>query len=452
MSTRPVGLRPVGARLRPWFGGWALIVLCFQAACATGAPASSLLVGYRYQPLTPPEAPKQLVTLTPSSDFAPVELPEAEFREAFTQFFLEVPLPVAPRPSKPLGGRFVRASWQTTDARGADVERGYARLCERRGTPGDCHSLMGDGPHDTTLSERDRFTLGIILAIGPAMEGAAGVLKEFSAHAVTAVCTGLALYFIMLIFPDPVVSKGIGAAMTLFLWGYLGMELWGLISATERLWDETKNATTFQELREASERYGRVLGPNTMRLLILLATWKAGVKGKEAMKGGGLPRFPQAVQNAATAGRIRLPAAAAEAEAVSVAEGRLTLTLPSGSAAILALQKQGGGEEGDLHHIATVENMKSTLRGGPWTQRFKAIFDKAGMSMEDPANKVRILGHRGPHPEAYHKQIYKRLKDAVENCDTTVQCRDALTRELRSLADEIAEVGSKLNKLVTQSQ
>ena len=50
-------------------------------------------------------------------------------------------------------------------------------------------------------------------------------------------------------------------------------------------------------------------------LLILLATWKAGVKGKDALNGGGLPRFPQAVQNAATAGRVRLPAAAAEAVA-----------------------------------------------------------------------------------------------------------------------------------------
>ncbi|MCY1075651.1 hypothetical protein OV287_14295 [Archangium sp. miwbw1] len=56
-----------------------------------------------------------------------------------------------------------------------------------------------------------------------------------------------------------------------------------------------------------------------------------------------------------------MPAAAAEAEAVFVAEGRLTFTFPSGSAAILALQKQGGGEAGDNHHIATVENEKSTL-------------------------------------------------------------------------------------------
>lgn len=389
--------------------------------------------------------------MTASSDFASVEMPEAEFREAFTQFLLEVPLPVASRPSKPQGGELVLASWQTKDARGTDVEWGYARLCERRGTPGDCHSLMGDGPHDTTLSDLDRFALGIILAIGPAMESASGVLEEFSAHAMTAVCTGLSLYLMMLLFPDPTITKGIGAAMTLFLWGYLGAELWGLISATERLWDEAKSASTFQDLREASERYGQVLGPNTMRLLILLATWKAGAKGKDALKGGGLPRFPLAVQNAATAGHIRLSVAAAEAETVSVAGGRLTLTLPSGSAAILALQKQGG-EAGDLHHIATVENEKSTLRGGPWTQRFRQIFDRAGMSLEDPANKVRVPGHKGPHPEAYHQDVFKRLDRATSYCRTLQQCADALVRALQELAVEIQTEGSKLNKLVTRTE
>ena len=62
-----------------------------------------------------------------------------------------------------------------------------------------------------------------------------------------------------------------------------------------------EEAGTFHELRGASERYARVLGPNTLRVLILLATWKAGAKGKEAMTGSGLLGFPQAVHNAASA-------------------------------------------------------------------------------------------------------------------------------------------------------
>ncbi len=167
------------------------------------------------------------------------------------------------------------------------------------------------------------------------------------------------------------------------------------------------------------------------------------------MTGSGLPVFPQAVRNAATVGGFHLPAAAAEATSVSVVEGRLALTLPAGSGAILAMQNQGKGEEGHIHHIGTVRNNESSARGGPWTPRLKELFDKAGMSMEDPANKVRIRGHKGPHPEAYHKEVYRRLYDAVKNCETTAQCQTALTRELGKLAEQLQKEGSRLNKLVT---
>ncbi|HZI04147.1 MAG TPA: AHH domain-containing protein, partial [Archangium sp.] len=283
-------------------------------------------------------------------------------------------------------------------------------------------------------------------ALTPALEAATGVLRDYSAHAMTALLTGLSLYLVVLMAPEPI-SKSLALAMTLFLWGYLGLELWELISATNDLWDAAQEARTFHELRGASERYARVLGPNTLRVLILLATWKAGAQGKEAMTGSGLPGFPQAVQNAASAGRFHLPTAAAEATSVSVRQGRLVLTLPASSAAVFYMQ-----EEGDIHHIATVENGKSPARGGPWTPRLKKLFDKAGMSMEDPANKVRIPSHQGPHPEAYHLEVFRRLEKAVKRCETTAQCREALTRELQQLSKEIREAGSRLNKLVTRTE
>lgn len=448
MSTRLPGARPTGARWGPCLSAWALIVLFIQSACATGTPRGGFLVGYRYSTLTPPPAAKEYVTLTPSSEFAPVQVSDAEFREAFTQLVLEVPLRVAPRPTKPLAGLLVLASWSPSGAGDSSVEGGYARLCERRGSPGDCFWLLGDGPHDTTLSHRDRFALALSLALTPAVEAATGVLQEFSEHAMTTLLTGLSLYLVVLMAPEPI-SKGLALAMTLFLWGYLGHELWELISATKDLWDEAEAASTFHELRDASERYAQVLGPNTLRVLIILATWKAGAKGKEAMTGSELPGFTQAVQNAATAGRFRLPAAASDATSVSVVEGRLILTLPSGSGAILVMQNQ---DEGHIHHIATVENDKSPARGGPWTPQLKKFFDKAGMSMEDPANKVRIPGHKGPHPKEYHQEVFERLGDAVKRCETTAQCRQALTRELERLATELREAGSRLNKLVTRTQ
>jgi hypothetical protein len=402
-------------------------------------------VGYRHNPLTPPPAPREYVTLTPSSDFAPVQVSDAEFREALTQLVLVVPLRVAARPTNPLAVRLIRASWPPSGAGDSSVEGGYARLCERRGSPGDCFWLLGDGPHDTTLSHHDRFALALSLALTPAVEAATGVLQDFSEHAMTILLTGLSLYLVVLMAPEPI-SKGLAIAMTLFLWGYLGHELWELISATKDLWDEAEAASTFLELRDASERYAQVLGPNTMRVLILLATWKASAKGKEAMTRSRLPGFPQAVQNAASAGHVLLPVAASDATSVSVVEGRLTLTLPASSAAVLFML------EGDIHHIATVENGKSLARGGPWTPRLKDFFDKAGMSMEDPANKVRIPGHKGPHPKEYHERVFRQLRDAVKHCETTAQCREALSGELYKLAEELRTLGSELNRLVTRAQ
>jgi hypothetical protein len=406
-------------------------------------------VGHHSGSRTPSPAPTEYVTLTPASDFAPVQVSDAEFREAFTQLVIQIPLRVAPRPTRVLAGRPVLvASWPSGGAGDASVEGGYARLCERRGAPGDCFWLLGDGPDDTTLSHRDRFALALSLALTPAAEAATGVLQDFSASAMTALLSGLSLYLLVLMAPEPM-SKGLAIAMTLFLWGYLGTELWGLISATHQLWEDAEEASTFRELRGASERYAQVLGPNTLRILILLATWKAGAR---ASQGGGVPGLPQAVHNAATVGGFRLPAAAAEATSVSVMEGRLALTLPAGSGAVLFMQNQGEGDEGPVHHIATVRNNDSSVRGGPWTPRLKEFFDKAGMSMEDDLNKVPIPGHKGPHPEQYHTEVFRRLGKAVKRCETTEQCRAALTRELKRLTMELKEAGSKLNKLVTRTE
>ncbi len=128
MSTRRVGPRPPGAQLRPLMGGWFLLVLLLQSACATGVPRGALMAGYRYRAPVPPPAPREYVTLTPSSDFAPVQVSDAELREAFTNFVLEVPLRVAARPTRPLAGRLVLASWPPSGA-GPPASRQATRVC-----------------------------------------------------------------------------------------------------------------------------------------------------------------------------------------------------------------------------------------------------------------------------------------------------------------------------------
>lgn len=106
-------------------------------------------------------------------------------------------------------------------------------------------------------------------------------------------------------------------------------------------------------------------------------------------------------------------------------------------------------EDGDIHHIATDKNEKSEARGGPWTPLFRDIFKKAGMELNDPANKTRVKGHRGPHPAEYHEEVRDRLLTATADCRAVAQCRERLTTALRALAIQCSTPGMKLNRLIT---
>jgi hypothetical protein len=70
------------------------------------------------------------------------------------------------------------------------------------------------------------------------------------------------------------------------------------------------------------------------------------------------------------------------------------------------------------------------------------------MTLEAAANKVRIPGHFGPHPEAYHQAIYDRLTAATNGLSGQAY-KDALLKELDKLAKEAATYGTELNKLLT---
>ncbi|MBN1207852.1 MAG: AHH domain-containing protein [Myxococcaceae bacterium] len=69
-----------------------------------------------------------------------------------------------------------------------------------------------------------------------------------------------------------------------------------------------------------------------------------------------------------------------------------------------------------------------------------------------PENKVNLFGHFGPHPEEYHKEVFRRLQEAVEDCRTQQACREKLRKELKKIADEVCTPGTKLHRLITKSQ
>ncbi|RYZ13549.1 MAG: hypothetical protein EOO70_08480, partial [Myxococcaceae bacterium] len=244
--------------------------------------------------------------------------------------------------------------------------------------------------------------------------------------------------------------KGIAATMTAVLIAYLGVDtVWSLIHGWMRLAEAVAEATTFDELRDAGEQYGEVMGQNAARAFVMLATAALGSTAETlAAKVPTLPGSAQASLVAAAEGGFRL-GAVAQVESVAVSTtGDILITLAPGAVAT------GGPVEvpGPKHHIASDKFSTSTANGGPWTPRYQRIFDKAGMSLNDPENQVDVPGHRGPHPREYHERVHQRLRQATATCETLEQCRASLIRTLRSLAKEIVQQGSVLNKLVTRTE
>ncbi|RYZ46240.1 MAG: hypothetical protein EOO72_02455 [Myxococcaceae bacterium] len=115
-------------------------------------------------------------------------------------------------------------------------------------------------------------------------------------------------------------------------------------------------------------------------------------------------------------------------------------------------RKKQGRVGSQKHHLATLRNSTSSLRGGPWTPRFQRLFRKAGMELKDPENIVEVPGHRGPHPQRYHQRVYDRLEEATRGCRSVNQCREMLVAELRKLGQEASTQGTGLNKLLTRSE
>jgi hypothetical protein len=104
-----------------------------------------------------------------------------------------------------------------------------------------------------------------------------------------------------------------------------------------------------------------------------------------------------------------------------------------------------------MHHIATDKNYVSELRGGPWSPRFEELFKNADLSFDDPANLVEVAGHKGPHPEAYHQEVFRVLDNAVKGIKPhTLEYQRALKAALRKLARKIQSPGSSLNRFLTE--
>jgi len=111
--------------------------------------------------------------------------------------------------------------------------------------------------------------------------------------------------------------------------GYLGWEFFDVLRAYARLHADAPRASTFAELREIGERFGRVIGPNSVRILVIVGTAAIGETVALASKAPKLPGFGQASEAVGASTGLRLVDAATGAERVivSVPEGAIRVVL-----------------------------------------------------------------------------------------------------------------------------
>lgn len=287
--------------------------------------------------------------------------------------------------------------------------------------------------------------------MGPGIRDAARELFR-SPIFLASVTLSILVYFSAWVLPEPLFSKAFAATLTARLALAVGLlELRNIALALLQFYREAQAARTLKELDAVAERFGRALGGTALRVLVMAASFGVA-KALPAVPPGGLgpmlspPRF-------ALPGGGSVPFAST---AHVVTDGTIVLTgaalgtagSAAGSVCTDGSEKKDGFQ---WHHLATDKNDLSSARGGPWTPLFERLFAKAGVSMDDPVNRVYLSGHRGPHPEEYHREIYQRLEAALSGRRAALECKSRLVDELRKIRSEVCTPGSLLHRLLTRS-
>jgi hypothetical protein len=327
----------------------------------------------------------------------------------------------------------------------ADGYKGWCRSVHH--FEGDC--LGGALVAGKYLDMRGRYMWAMALSKSPVLEEFEKALGDMvSMRAVIqAAMSTLVVLLVLLAMPEPV-TKFLAAWATAALVLWVGAKtLYNLITGWFELMKEVQVATTFEEIREAGEKFGRLFSREAAQAfaMIAMALLTHTAKGF-AEQVGTLPGSAQVSMQASSEGLLLSEVGAVQSVTVT-AEG-FSVALPPFAVA-MAAQRGGRSSRVEKHHIATVGNKKSALRGGPWTPRFDKLFARAGMRLEDAENIVPIRGHKGPHPQQYHEIVYRHLDRALGDCRTIVVCRERLVPALDDLARKIATPGTELNRLVT---
>ncbi|WP_238536544.1 AHH domain-containing protein [Stigmatella aurantiaca] len=314
------------------------------------------------------------------------------------------------------------------------------------GFEGDCLGALVGGKY---LDMQGRYMLAMALSKSPVLEEFKKALGEMvSMRAVVQAAIGTVVTLLVLLaLPEPI-TKFVAAWATTALVLWVGAStLYNLVTGWFQLMEEVKTAATFEEVRDAGEKFGKLFSREAAQAfaMIVMALLTHTAKGF-AEQVATLPGSAQVSMQAAGREGILLSEVGAVESVAVTAEG-FSVALAPGAVAMAA--RGGRGARTEDHHIGTIANKKSTLRGGPWTPRLEDLYARAGMRLKDRENIVPIPGHKGPHPQRYHEIVYRRLRTALGECSTIAECRARLVPALDELAKLISTPGTELNRLVT---
>jgi hypothetical protein len=299
------------------------------------------------------------VYVPPASEPPPVEVAPGELEEALVNLTLQRPLTLR-LPQRQ--GRVVLADW------GASTSAATQQLmapCPPDEPAEGCLRLPTNAPPPQVLA---RLKLALSYSMDTAWEGAAVALSEYADPLAfkVMVYSAMSMYLLTLLLPEPV-TKGLAAIMTVYLVAYLGLgPVWSMVRAGKRLLDEVQAASTTEQVKDAGQRFGRVMGDNGMRVFLLLVTAALGGSTRFTSSGPRLPGFQQAARASPLRTGVRLEAAA-EVNSVVLTSDVLAVGLaPTAVAATAMGPGDGGGRsnaafevtEGGGRHAGFLKNYR----------------------------------------------------------------------------------------------
>ncbi|MFY2558646.1 hypothetical protein ACN469_13545 [Corallococcus terminator] len=223
----------------------------------------------------------------------------------------------------------------------------YGGWCQRQQQSRDCLHLLNEG---VTLDEECKGTLAFRLALDSVWAETAEALEGLTdkESMMTMLATTGAVYFALWLVPEPLLLKSVAATLTVALIAYLGWDtVLSLVQGWRVLAKEVEEATTFDGIQDAGEKYGEVKGRNAARAFVMPAM--AALRSMAQALGVRIPTLPGSALAAlvgAGQGGFRL-LAAGQVTSVAVATGGV-ITIDSRLADGLGGRESRGSNTGHL--------------------------------------------------------------------------------------------------------